>query len=407
MDSQQQLLAGARAESRTMRFRARFALLALASGGAGLALALHYPVLPSLAITLFVLAGAVFYRWPDAWLVAVPALLPLIGFAPWTGWLTFEELDLLVLAAAAGGYARRTFFSLASAHRRGSSQHASGGVWLLVLLFAISVLVSMVRGFENAGGFRFGWYEGYHEPMNSLRLAKSFFLALLVFPLWRAAVVRRGEQASRWLAGGIALGLAAASWAAMWERSAFVDLFNFSSDYRTTALFWEMHVGGAALDGFLALSLPFVLRELLVARSPQRWVALALCLAMGAYACLTTFSRGVYLALPIGVAVTGALHLLANRRAQAAGGAAALKPAPVRLLSALALLFIFSLGVWWTFPATGYRGLACLLGALGLLMPLAGQLRRFTPADWMVGLVAGGLLCAAGWAVALVADKGA
>lgn len=407
MDSQQQLLAGVRAEPRTLRFRARFALLALASGGAGLALALHYPVLPSLVLALFVLACAVFYRWPDIWLLAVPGLLPLIGFAPWTGWLTFEELDMLVLAAAAGGYARRTLYPLSASHRRGSGQHASGGVWLLVLLFCISILVAMVRGFDNAGGFSFGWYQGYHESMNSLRLAKSFFLALLVFPLWRAAVVRRGEQASRWLAGGLALGLAAASWATMWERSAFVDLFNFSSDYRTTALFWEMHVGGAALDGFLALTLPFVVRELLVARSLRRWGAFALCLGMGAYACLTTFSRGVYLALPIAIAVTGALYLLANRRMVAEAGASAIKPAPMRLLSALALLVIFSLGVWWTFPSSGYRGLACLLGAMGLLMPLASQLRRFTLADWIVGLMAGGLLCAAWWGVALALDKGA
>jgi hypothetical protein len=407
MDSQQQLLAGARAERRTTRFRARFALLALASGGAGLALALHYPVLPALVTTLFVLACAVFFRWPDTWLLAVPGLLPLVGFAPWTGWLTFEELDMLVLAAAAGGYARRTFFAAGSSRKRGGSQHASGMVWLLVLLFATSLLVAMVRGFQNAGGFSFGWYQGYHESMNSVRLAKSFFLALLVFPLWRAAVLRRGEQASLWLVGGVALGLAGASLATMWERTAFVGLFNFSADYRTTAMFWEMHVGGAALDGFLAVSMPFVLRELLVARSLQRWTALAACLALGAYACLTTFSRGVYLALPIGLAVTGGLYLMANRRAVSAPGAPVGKPASAQLLSALALLLIFSLGVLWTFPASGYRGLMCLLGAIGLLMPLANQLRRFTLADWIFSLVAGGLLCAAWGGIALVVDKGA
>lgn len=411
MDSQQQLLAGARAEPRgtrhTTRFRARFALLALASGGAGLALALHYPVVPSVMVGLFALVCAAFYRWPDAWLLVVPGILPLIGFAPWTGWLTFEELDMLVLAAAAGGYARRTFFSLASSRNRGRSQHASAGVWLLVLLFAVSIVVAMVRGFDSAGGFSFGWYQGYHESMNSVRLAKSFFLALLVFPLWRASVVRRGEQASNWLVIGVAAGLAAASLATMWERSAFVGLFNFSADYRTTALFWEMHVGGAALDGFLALSVPFVVRELLVARSLQRWVAFALCLAMAAYACLTTFSRGVYLALPIGIAVTGALYLLANRRSLALAGTSVAKPPRVRLLSALALLVIFSLAVWWTFPSSGYRGLLCLLGAMGLLMPLGGVLRCFTLADWIAGLIAGGLLSGACWGLAMALDKGA
>ena len=46
------------------------------------------------------------------------------------------------------------------------------------------------------------------------------------------------------------LGLAGAALATVWERTAFTGLLNFSSDYRATALFWEMHVGGTALDGF-------------------------------------------------------------------------------------------------------------------------------------------------------------
>ena len=44
----------------------------------------------------------------------------------------------------------------------------------------------------------------------------------------------------------------------VWERYAFTGLLNFSSDYRATGMFWEMHVGGAALDGYLALGVPFV-----------------------------------------------------------------------------------------------------------------------------------------------------
>jgi len=52
------------------------------------------------------------------------------------------------------------------------------------------------------------------------------------------------------------------------ERLAFTDLLNFSADYRSTALFCEMHVGGAPLDAWLMLSFPFALASLLAARSP-------------------------------------------------------------------------------------------------------------------------------------------
>ena len=65
------------------------------------------------------------------------------------------------------------------------------------------------------------------------------------------------DRTGRQLALGIAIGLGTASLAALWERLAFTDLLNFSSDYRSTALFWEMHVGGAALDGWLLLTIPF------------------------------------------------------------------------------------------------------------------------------------------------------
>ena len=63
-------------------------------------------------------------------------------------------------------------------------------------------------------------------------------------------------------------GLGGAALSVLWERLAFTDLLNFSSDYRVTGLFWEMHIGGAALDGFLALTVPFVARDLV--RAP-RW----------------------------------------------------------------------------------------------------------------------------------------
>ncbi len=73
---------------------------------AGGLLASRYPIGPVGAVAALLLWSGVNFRWPLAWLVALPALLPISGFATWTGWFAFEELDLLVLGAAAGGYAR-------------------------------------------------------------------------------------------------------------------------------------------------------------------------------------------------------------------------------------------------------------------------------------------------------------
>lgn len=390
--------------------RWHFALVAALCAVLGVLLSTHYPLLPWVATLLFGVGCVVFFRWPDSWLIAVPLLLPWIGFAPWTGWITFEELDLLVLATAVGGYARlawfRTTASVASAHR-GRTRHLPVAAVLLALLFAVSIVVAMVRGFADAGGFSFGWFQGYHEAMNSVRLAKSFFLALLVLPLWRAGVARRGPQATTWFVWGLALGLAGASLSTIWERMAFVGLFNFSTDYRTTGLFWEMHVGGAALDGFLTLLLPFIFCELFSVRSNVRWSAIVLCLSIAAYACLTTFSRGVYLAAPLALGVTFALYKF-NAQRQLRLGAEAVVTAEHRSnsLSALLLLLFFGGLVFWIFPSSGYRGLLTLLGVLAVAMPLAGVLRRFGAIDWVIGVFAGALFSVLLWVGSSLGSKG-
>ena len=116
------------------------AMLALLCASAGLALAHHHPLAPWAAPLLFGAAAAAFGRWPRAWPLVLPALLPIIGLAPWTGWITFEEWDLLVLAIAAGGYARRAI-------RRGPGPPPVGSqmspiVALLLSLYAGAMLVS-------------------------------------------------------------------------------------------------------------------------------------------------------------------------------------------------------------------------------------------------------------------------
>ena len=103
------------------------------------------------------------------------------------------------------------------------------------------------------------------------------------------------------------VGLTVVALAVVWERTAYVGLWDFSSPYRATALFWEMHVGGAAIDAYLALAMPFVAWALWTTRSPLRWAAAAALALLAAYACLTTFSRGVYLAVAGPLVLLGVL----------------------------------------------------------------------------------------------------
>jgi hypothetical protein len=41
--------------------------------------------------------GLVLWRWPGLWLAVIPAVLPVVDLAPWTGWTPIGEPDLFVL----------------------------------------------------------------------------------------------------------------------------------------------------------------------------------------------------------------------------------------------------------------------------------------------------------------------
>jgi hypothetical protein len=107
------------------------------------------------------------------------------------------------------------------------------------------------------------------------------------------------ERVQRLFATGIVTGLLGLVCVAVWERSAFPGLFQFSLPYRTIALFWEMHMGGAALDAYLVLTAPFTIWLLMTVVGRIHWVGAATFLVLCVYVWLTTFSRGVYVAVAV------------------------------------------------------------------------------------------------------------
>lgn len=397
--------------------RALAGLLALLALAAALALAAHHPLSAPLAMASVLLAAGLAGVWPPACLVALPALLPWLGLAPWTGWITVEETDLLVLALAAGAYAR---WALRPQPVAAGGAGLAGLVGALLFgLWLTSVGISLWRGVADAGGLVLDWYQAYRGPMNALRLAKSTLAVALLLPLWWRALRTVGALAGDRLTLGFALAHAGIALACLWERAAFPGLLNFSTDYRSTGLFWEMHVGGAALDGLLALSMPFALLAWLGARTRLGWALASATVLLGAYAGLTTFSRILLLALPLGLGLTLLLRWRQMAQAQpglqdagAAPGAAAppvagpdhqpdhghtQRAAP--LLAALALWAVASAAAWLMFPTSGYRGALALLGNLALLLALAPAAHGLRGREWAAGLAlalaAGPLLIAA------------
>ena len=263
--------------------------------------------------------------------------LPLLNFAPWSGWFAFDELDLLVLGAIVGAYARLAI-------RPPDIRFAVFAPWPRLMgaaaaLFVAASAISLWRGVTDAGGFAFGGFQSYLDPMNSVRLFKPLLFALLLAPLIGAELATSRARLMRRVGAGMWTGLTVVTIAVLWERIAYPGLTDFSKPYRAVGLFWEMHVGGAAIDAYLAMAAPFAAWALWSARSPLRWSIAAGLALLTAYACLTTFSRGVYVAvvlplLLLGVAAKGWTFSIPWRRR--AG----------RVLVALLLFEVFA--VIWT-----------------------------------------------------------
>ena len=313
--------------------RAAAALVASLALAGGAFLALHHPIWPWACLAFFALWCAAAARFEGVWLFVLPACLPMANFAPWTGWIVFEEFDLVAIGALAAGYARIAV----GGERLPVSDRPSPPprAWLAwSLLFAASAALALWRGLSADADASpgFDWYAGHADPLNALRVGKAVLYAALLLPVLRRVLRHPTLDATGRFAAGMLVGTAIVVAAAIWERAAYPGLLNYSQSYRTVALFWEMHVGGAAIDGYLAMAVPFVALAAQRAGTPLRWLGAALLALLVEYACLTTFSRGVYLAVCCSLVVLG---VLAARQKRMHARTPWLRPARAALVVAM------------------------------------------------------------------------
>jgi len=341
--------------------------VSFASGVAGLWIAFHHPLSPAIAVGAFFAWSWALALRPRLWLVLLPALLPVLGLAPWSGWTGIDEFDLAVLATAAGAYAAHA--------RAGNPVRAPGtiqGAPILALVLGLAGLVWVAQALAHVPVVRLDWFDSYAAPLNILRIAKGLYWPLLLLPLLSLG---QGESEGRTtdgalFASGMATGVGVVALAVLWERFAFTGLWSTEIYYRTTALFWEMHVGGAAIEVFLVLAMPFVVACVMHARSPGARAAAILLVVLAFYVCASTLSRSLYVALA--ASAVPAAWVVAVRRRRASHDTA--KPAWMQVLAAFALVVCGAWLLQMLVAAIGYAGAAgaaALAWGAGLLVLVA------------------------------------
>jgi hypothetical protein len=269
----------------------------------------------TLAIGAIVYLAVLLWR-PSAWLLLLPVFLPLVQLAPWSGRVFFDEFDALVLLTLATAlWHGRHAWPFAALDR---TQAAFLTAFLCVYLFALTKGIFPWHPLDpNATA-------NYYSNLNGLRAAKGLLWAMVLYSAWVAEHRINAARARNLLLRGIALGACSVVLVVLWERDVFRTLFfwsnvyapiqaflDFSTSYRVTALFADMHTGGTAIDGYLALVLPLVGAATLIARDRKDAAFFGLTFLGTIYVAMVTFSRGVYLG--VGIAGLFTVMLLFHR----------------------------------------------------------------------------------------------
>lgn len=304
----------------------RLVFLSIIAASLAIALWWTFPIGRAAIAIGLALYAVLLWRVPHAWLWVVPAVLPWLDFAPWSGRLLFDEFDMVLLVTLSVGYLHRS---------EGRAFALDGWARWALGLTLISYLASLALALFPLEPFDANAQANYHSAYFGLRIAKGFLLALALLPLIKRGVAA-GHDIVKHLAAGVAAGMLAVAAVVLWERQVFVGLTNTTSDFRVTGMFSTMHTGGADLDGYLVWALPFIAYAAISVKSFLGKLLGFAIFALGCYALAVTFSR----APVIGFAAAMLVWVLAVFRKRRAGGRLAIGVASIAFAVAVMLPFL-------------------------------------------------------------------
>ncbi len=327
-------------------------------------LLLDYPAGFTSLYLILALYSAACLITPYFWLLALPALLLTYDLTPWSGRAGLNEFDMLLLVTLSLGWLR------VPKSKPGIGPVVCNrnvlAVWVVYLTGLL--VVALQQGLPQLGSMH---TLVYYAPDITLLQTRGMLYGLLLSTLWFPLYGHDPRRCQRWTLIGACLGASALALVILWERGVFNDLLSsgayyqrlrslldFSSTYRVTGSFSEMHTGGETIDGVLMWVVPFSLASMLYFRGPWQWLAMLAFLG-SSYGVASSFTRTTYAAYGVCLLFFFGV-LLARRR------------------STLAQLHAYD---WLTLAAN-----LAVLGLLGTVFRLSGY----------IGVLASGLMLALG-----------
>jgi O-antigen ligase len=224
----------------------------------------------------------------------IPAALPILDLAPWSGRFFLDEFDILLMVTLAVGYVRTKPAPLSDSDGKLFS-------WTLGLL-ALSYAISTTRAMLPLTEIDASSFTSYFSPYNALRISKGLILALLFIGLYRR-LTHNTNNAFHWFAWGTCLGLAITVALIASEKALFGGLLNFDSEYRATGPFSAIHIGGAFIEAYLVIAVPFLIFLTIRTENWLQRIAGSTLLLATTYALMITVSRNGFVAYTVTFAV--------------------------------------------------------------------------------------------------------
>ncbi len=249
--------------------------------------AFEFPLFHQELLIFLILYSLLIYCLPYAWLIVLPALLPVFDFAPLTGRFYFSEFDLLILLTCAVNYWKQKYINPIKLFRP--------FVLILLMSFMLCFCMSLYLGLTPFPDIDVNSFNNYYSHYNGLRVSKSILWVILLFPCVGYFYIQDFNRFQWYFCLGILTGLTAIIFISIWERILFTGLLNFSNDYRITASFSSMHTGGGHIDNFLVLSIPFIF--ILFIRPRLRFfrlISAVILFMLSIYVLMVTYSRAPY-----------------------------------------------------------------------------------------------------------------
>ena len=292
----------------------------------------------------FAVYGLLLLKTPRIWMIVVPAAMPMLDLAIFSGWYFFDEFDALVLLTVAILLWRRP---LAREDFRFGRPLAAALV-LLVVSSGVSTAIALTPWPAIDGNS----FASYYSPFNAARVAKGLVWPLLLLPFLNRSI-NETSRTGPYLAGGLLLGLFGVGLVGLYEHWLFPGLFNFGDPYRIVGPFSSMHTGDGHIDLWLTVTIPLIVAPFVLRRTiGWRPAALGLC-GPAFYVLLATGSRGPFLATAAALfAMVGLFFVMWARRGRL-GWALLVYPMIAVLLAIVAVPFVVPTEVANRFKQTG------------------------------------------------------